>query len=68
MQEVADLTFDAFDLADRYRTPVMILGDGMLGQMKEPVVFPEPIKNIPEGMVAKGKGQRAEQIHGVAYS
>jgi len=38
-QELADLTFDAFDLADKYRTPVLILGDGMLGQMMEPVEF-----------------------------
>jgi len=33
----------AFDLADKYRTPVMILADGMLGQMMEPVQLPEPI-------------------------
>ena len=39
-QELADLTFEAFDLADRYRTPVILLGDGMLGQMMEPVEFP----------------------------
>jgi 2-oxoglutarate ferredoxin oxidoreductase subunit alpha len=57
VQEVADLTFRAFDLADRYRTPVMILGDGMLGQMKEPVIFPEPLKNIPEKEWAlRGRG------------
>jgi 2-oxoglutarate ferredoxin oxidoreductase subunit alpha len=42
-QEIADMTRQAFDLADKYRTPVMILGDGMMGQMMEPVVFPEPI-------------------------
>ncbi len=42
-QEIADMTRQAFDLADNYRTPVMILGDGMMGQMMEPVVFPEPI-------------------------
>jgi len=42
-QEIADMTRQAFDLADHYRTPVMILGDGMMGQMMEPVVFPEPI-------------------------
>lgn len=41
-QELADLTMDAFDLADKYRTPVMILADGMMGQMMEPVVFREP--------------------------
>ncbi|HDY67730.1 MAG TPA: 3-methyl-2-oxobutanoate dehydrogenase subunit VorB [Candidatus Scalindua sp.] len=39
VQETADLVFDAFDLADCYRNPVMILGDAQLGQMMEPVVF-----------------------------
>ena len=39
LQEIVDLTFLAFDLADMYRTPVMILGDGFLGQMMEPVVI-----------------------------
>ncbi len=39
VQELADLTHWGFDLADKYRTPVIILGDGMLGQMKEPVEF-----------------------------
>ena len=38
-QELADLTMEAFDLADMYRTPVIIFGDGMLGQMMEPVEF-----------------------------
>lgn len=42
-QELADLTRTAFDYADEYRTPVMILQDGMMGQMMEPVVFPEPL-------------------------
>jgi len=48
-QELADLTSEAFDLADQYRIPVVILGDGMLGQMMEPVEFhPEiPIKKLP---------------------
>ncbi|MEN6368496.1 MAG: 3-methyl-2-oxobutanoate dehydrogenase subunit VorB [Thermotogota bacterium] len=41
--EAAKLTTLAFDLADQYRTPVMILADGMLGQMLEPVKLPEPI-------------------------
>jgi 2-oxoglutarate ferredoxin oxidoreductase subunit alpha len=40
-QELAELTMEAFDLADIYRTPVIILGDGMLGQMMEPVGFPD---------------------------
>jgi len=37
IQEAFDFTFLAFDLADKYRMPVMILGDGMLGQMMEPL-------------------------------
>jgi len=41
IQEMVDLTSDAFDIADRYRMPVMIMGDGMLGQMMEPVEFKE---------------------------
>jgi len=41
--EAGKLTMLAFDLADRYRTPVMLLGDGMLGQMMEPVELPEPV-------------------------
>lgn len=38
VQECYDLTMRAFDLADRYRNPVVILGDALLGQMKEPIV------------------------------
>ncbi|MBC7082261.1 MAG: 3-methyl-2-oxobutanoate dehydrogenase subunit VorB [Firmicutes bacterium] len=37
VQELVDLTMEAFDLADMYRNPVMILGDAILGQMMEPV-------------------------------
>ncbi len=39
VQEAADLVMEAFDLADEYRNPVMILGDGLIGQMMEPVIF-----------------------------
>lgn len=39
VQELADLTHRAFNLADKYLMPVIILGDGMLGQMMEPVEF-----------------------------
>jgi len=39
VQEAVELTQEAFDLADIYRMPVMVLGDGMLGQMMEPVEF-----------------------------
>jgi 2-oxoglutarate ferredoxin oxidoreductase subunit alpha len=40
VQECADLTYLAFDLADTYRMPVIVLADGMLGQMMEAVVLP----------------------------
>jgi 2-oxoglutarate ferredoxin oxidoreductase subunit alpha len=42
-QELVTLTMKAFDLADLYRLPVVLLGDGLMGQMMEPVTFPDPI-------------------------
>ena len=42
VQEMADLTMEAFDLADRYRNPVFVLADGYIGQMMEPVEFSLP--------------------------
>jgi 2-oxoglutarate ferredoxin oxidoreductase subunit alpha len=41
VQEVVDLTITAFDLAEKYLNPVMVIGDGMIGQMMEPVEFPD---------------------------
>jgi len=62
-QELADLTHRAFDLADKYRIPVLILGDGVLGQMMEPVEFhheaPEVLKVRPNPLTgAKGRPGR----------
>ena len=49
IQEMVDLTSDAFDIGDKYRCPVMIMGDGMLGQMMEPVEFKDAdINELPE--------------------
>ena len=42
VQEMADLTGRAFDLAMKYRMPAMLLADGTMGQMMEPVTLPEP--------------------------
>jgi 2-oxoglutarate ferredoxin oxidoreductase subunit alpha len=62
-QELADLTMDAFDLADQYRTPVMILADGMMGQMMEPVVFKEPKPRVyPESYMMRGAGTGKHKI------
>ncbi|WP_370005711.1 3-methyl-2-oxobutanoate dehydrogenase subunit VorB [Methanothermobacter sp. KEPCO 2] len=41
VQEMCDLTMEAFELADKYRNPVIILADAVLGQMAEPLRFPE---------------------------
>lgn len=41
VQEMADTVTKAFDLADKYRMPAVILADGLLGQMMEPVAFDE---------------------------
>ncbi len=42
VQEMYDLTFLAFDLSDKYRNPAMILGDALLGQLKEPLIRRRP--------------------------
>ncbi len=49
LQELYDLTMNAFDYADYYRNPVLILGDGILGQMIEPFELKEykPILKLP---------------------
>ncbi len=49
VQEMADFVYDAFDLADTYRNPAMILTDGALGQMMEKVEFRKynPAEHIP---------------------
>jgi 2-oxoglutarate ferredoxin oxidoreductase subunit alpha len=49
VQEMSDMVFLGFDLADKYRNPVMILADGALGQMMEKVEFPdyEPKDHVP---------------------
>jgi 2-oxoglutarate ferredoxin oxidoreductase subunit alpha len=50
VQEAVDLVYEAFDIADHYRNPVMIVGDGMIGQMMEPVDFPEmrKLEDLPK--------------------
>jgi 2-oxoglutarate ferredoxin oxidoreductase subunit alpha len=57
VQEAADLTYGAFDLADRWRMPVMILADGLIGQMMEGVALP-PVRDpaaLPKKAWAVGR-------------
>ena len=67
VQEMADCAYNAFDVADKYRMPVMILADGMLGQMMEPVVMPEPKESMPEKPWAT-TGHKGERAHNVVNS
>ena len=59
VQEATDLVFTAFDMADKYRTPVTILIDGMLGQMMEPVeIKPTPAQTFDKSWVADGNADK----------
>ena len=65
VQEMASLTAEAFDLADTYRMPAMLLADGALGQMMEPVDFSVfPKRELPEKTWATNgtKGKRKKNI------
>jgi len=46
-QEMYDLTMLAFDLSDKYRNPAVVLADGFIGQMMEPVDVGEPVASLP---------------------
>lgn len=61
LQESVDLVQDAFDLAEEYRGPVMILADGMIGQMMEPIEWKEREKKpAPDTAWAAGSGDGGE--------
>jgi 2-oxoglutarate ferredoxin oxidoreductase subunit alpha len=55
VQELADFTHRAFELADKYLIPVIILGDGMIGQMMEPVEFKH---EAPEELPVRSRALR----------
>lgn len=61
IQEAVDLVQEAFDLADKYRNPVLILADGMIGQMMEPLEWREREKPDlpPKDWAADGRRGRA---------
>jgi len=47
VQEAVEMVMTAFPLAEKYRNPVMVIGDGLIGQMMEPVEFPDHLKTEP---------------------
>ena len=67
VQEMADMTAKCFDLSDKYRVPAMILADGTLGQMMEPVVLPEPTEYKPNKPWAV-TGTKCERKHNIINS
>jgi pyruvate/2-oxoacid:ferredoxin oxidoreductase alpha subunit len=63
VQEMCDLTYLAFDLADKYRNPVVILADGFIGQMMEPVEFPDPkIPKVDKSWTVDGTAETRENL------
>jgi 2-oxoglutarate ferredoxin oxidoreductase subunit alpha len=69
VQEMADFAARAFDMGDRYRMPVIMLADGLLGQMMEPVDLPEPIAedDLPQKPWAL-TGTKKQRKHNIANS
>ncbi|MGO1368958.1 3-methyl-2-oxobutanoate dehydrogenase subunit VorB [Senegalia sp. (in: firmicutes)] len=70
IQETVDLVMESFDVAEQYRNPVMVIGDGMIGQMMEPVEFNEPKKRTiaPKTWATDGtKGKRKPNIINSLY-
>lgn len=70
VQEAVDMTFKAFELADKYRMPTYLLLDGMIGAMMEPIVFPEPLseeklKEIRNGKTYAALGRKGGRFHQV---
>ena len=67
VQEMADLTALAFELADRYRNPVVLMADGFIGQMMEPVEFPQTAQapQLPKWAVAGTAESRGNLISSI---
>ena len=67
VQEMADLTVKGFELADKYRMTSMILADGTMGQMMEPVSLEYDIKPAPEKPWAT-TGTKMQREHNIVNS
>lgn len=69
VQEMVDIVFLAFDMAETYRIPAMILADGLLGQMMEPVVFPEekPLRHKKPWAVTGHRDKREKNLVNSLY-
>ena len=68
IQEIVDITKDAFELGEKYRMPVMIMGDGMLGQMMEPIEFPEEGETVVPERPYATNGTKMKREHNIINS
>ncbi len=68
VQEMVDFVIKAFDRADKYRVPAMILADGLLGQMMEPVSFPEVNPEAVDKSSWAATGHKGEREHHIINS
>ena len=71
VQELADWTVKAFDIADKYRILCLILGDGYLGQRSEPCLLPEFRKDLPAkdwALTGKTKDRQQNKIYSLKCS
>lgn len=68
VQEMANTVMLAFDRSDKYRVPAMILADGLLGQMMEPVTLPEPCTNLPDKSDWAANGHNNQREHHIINS
>ena len=63
LQEAVDVMFEAFDIADQYRNPVLVLADGLIGQMMEPIVWKEHTPRPLGDKTWAADGRRGERAH-----
>ena len=70
IQELIDLTVEAFDLADKYRSVVVVLADGSIGQMMEPAELPpmqpvRPVQDRPDWALTGAKGRDSQFVSSI---
>ncbi len=71
VQEAVEMTMKAFPLAEKYRGPVMVLGDGLIGQMMEPVEFPDDLYVEPTNKndwATTGMDKRGSKVKNIVKS
>jgi 2-oxoglutarate ferredoxin oxidoreductase subunit alpha len=71
VQEAVEMVMQAFPLSEKYRNPVMIVGDGLIGQMMEPVEFPDHLRTEPsnkDAWATNGMDYRGSNKQNITHS